>query len=234
MKSQEKIFSFNLPEIAQALVGGLQVALEEVMPEIMSDNNLFTHNGAGQFRWNPIITQLKDVCEHLGWAELGFGVCHRGAWKTPVLFNPKSRYIFTFMTESTFKGLQWRKNKGKHYLCGGAFFNQDVVPQFEQLELDLPPVTVDAQEWVAQSSEQLAQAVRVNVGEIQGHILVLFDVHSDKLLTVRAIRLTPALEISMEEEDWSRYIRQSFAASQMAEPQMIDGDEDDEDLVQLL
>lgn len=232
MKSQDGIFSFNLSEIAQAIVGGLRVALEEVMPDIMSDNGLFTHNGTGQFRWNPIITQLKDICEHLGWID--FGVCHRGAWKTPVLFDPKSRYIFTLMTVNTFKGIQRRKNKGKHYLCGGASFNQGVEPQFEQLEMDLPPVAVDEQGWVAQSREQLAQAVCADVGEIQGHILVLFDVRSDKLLAVQAIRLTPSLEISTEEENWSQYIRQSFAASQTAEPQMLDEDEDDGNLVQLL
>lgn len=232
MKSKGKIFSFNLSEIAQAIVDGLRVALEDVMPEIMSDNGLFTHNGAGQFRWNPIITQLRGVCQHLGWVE--FGVCHRGAWKTPLLFDPKSRYIFTFMTENTFKGLQRRKSKGKHYLCGGASFNQGVEPQFEQLEMELPPVIGDEQEWVTQSREQLAQAVCADMGEIQGHILVLFDVRSDRLLTVRAVRLTPTLEISTEEESWSQYIGQSFATGRTAEPQIIDDDEDDEDLVQLL
>lgn len=230
MESHGKMFSFDLSEIAHAIVDGLRVALENVMPDIMSDNGLYTRNGYGQFRWNPIITQLQDKCQHLGWVESG--ICKRGAWKTPVLFHLKSRYIFTFMTEDTFKGIQRRKDKGKHYLCGGASFNQDVEPQFEQLEMDLPPVTADTHKWIVQSREQLAQAVHADVGEIQGHILVLFNDHSDKLLTVRAIRLTPSLEISTEEENWSQYIGKPFAAEQRIELQQANDDE--EDLVELL
>lgn len=230
MENQEEMFSFGLSEIDHAIVNALRVALEDVMPDIMSDYNLGTRNGYGQFRWNPIITQLQDRCQHLGWIEAG--VCKRGAWKTPVLFYPKSHFIFTFMTEDTFRSVQRRKDKGKHYLCGGASFNQDVEPQFEQLEMDLPKVTVDTQKWIVQSREQLAQAVHADVGEIQGHILVLFDDHSDRLLTVRAIRLTPSLEISTEEENWSQYIGRPFAADQRVEIQQVDDDE--EGLVELL
>lgn len=230
MKGQDKMFSFDLQEIAHAIVNALQRALENVMPDIMSDNNLFTKNGYGQFRWNPIITQLQDQCQHLGWLESG--VCPRGAWKTPVLFHLKTGYIFTLMTENTFKDVQRKRDKGKHYLYGGASFNQDVEPQFEQLEMDLPKVTGDTQKWVVQSRDQLAQAVHADVGEIQGHILILFDTHSDRLLTVRAIRLTPSLEISTEEENWSQYIGRPFAADQRVEIQQADDDEDD--LVELL
>lgn len=230
MENHEERFDFGLQEVAHAIVHALQEALENVMPDIMGDNNFFTKDGYGQFRWNAIITQLQDKCQHLGWIEPG--LCHRGAWKTPVLFHLKTRYIFTFMTENTFKVVQRRKDKGKHYLCGGASFNQDVEPQFEQLEMDLPKVTVDTQKWIVQSREQLAHAVRADVGEIQGHILVLFDDHSDKLLTVRAIRLTPSLEISTEEESWSQYIGLPFAADQRVEIQQVD--DDDEDLVELL
>lgn len=230
MENQDEMFSFGLQEIAHTIVNALREALENVMPDVMSDNNFFTKNGYGQFRWNAIIAQLQDKCQHLGWIEPG--LCHRGAWKTPVLFHLKTGYIFTFMTENTFKVVQRRKDKGKHYLCGGASFNQGIEPQFEQLEMDLPKVTVDTQKWVVQSREQLAQAVHADVGEIQGHILVLFDDHSDRLMTVRAIRLTPSLEISTEEENWSQYIGRPFAADQRVEIQQVDDDE--EGLVELL
>ncbi len=227
----EKDAFYVLGETRQAIVESLRSALEDQMPEMMFSYGLQERNGHGQFRWNFVITALRDKCKHLGWTNI-FGVCKRGAWKTPVLFHTGSRYLITFMTETTFATVQRRKDKGKHYLCGGASFNQNVEPQYEQLELDLPPVACDSGMWIAQSREQLAQAVHTSVGEIQGHILVLFDVHGDKLLSVRAVRLTPDLAISTEEENWSGYILLPFVSDYKVE--LPANDDEDEDLVELL
>lgn len=231
MYQDDRDFTFNLNDIAHAVVAALRLALEVVMPGIMDDNNLTERNGYGQFRWNPIITQLRERCQHLGWVE--FNVCRRGAWRLPVLFHAASRYLFTFMTEDTLKVVQCRKDKGKHYLCGGASYNQGVKAKYEQLELELPGVLPDMEKWVAKSREELADAVCASVGEIKGHILVLFDTHVDKLLTVRAVRLTPSLEISTEEEDWTKYICMPYAANQEVEPQQNNAG-DEEELVELL
>ncbi|MCI8335411.1 MAG: hypothetical protein HFH25_12650 [Lachnospiraceae bacterium] len=231
MIQDSKNFSFNLDSVDHAVVDALRLALEVIMPGIMYDNNLTERNGVGQFRWNPIITQLRAKCQHLGWID--FNVCRRGAWKTPVLFHAVSRNLITFMTENTFKTVQRRKDKGKHYLCGGASFNQNVKAQYEQLELELPGVLSDMEKWVAKSREELANAICASVGEIEGHILVLFDAHLDKLLTVRAVRLTPSLEISTEEEDWTQYITMPYATNQEIEPQQ-NNEVDEEELVELL
>ena len=231
MDSNNNSFSFNLRGVDCAIVEALRTALEVVMPGIMDDNSLTERNGYGQFRWNPIIAQLREKCQHLGWID--FSVCRRGAWKTPVLFHAASKDLITFMTENTLTIVQHRKDKGKHYLCGGASFNQNVKAQYEQLELELPGVLPDMGKWVAKSREELADAVCTSVGEIEGHILVLFDAHVDKLLTVRAVRLTPSLEISTEEEDWSQYIRTPYAADKKVEPQQ-NNEEDEEELVELL
>lgn len=231
METTGSSFKFGLDIIDHAIVEALRQALENVMPDIMTDNNLQERNGYGQFRWNVIIAQLRDKCQHLGWLDLG--ICKRGAWKTPVLFHPTSRNLFTLMTEGTFIEVQRRKEKGKHYLCGGASFNHDLQPQEEQMQMDLPPVENTAEKWVAQSREQLASAVHLDVGEIAGHILVLFDVYADKLLSVRAVRVTSDLAISTEEEDWSKYIRLPFTATQIIETQKTD-DDDGEELVELL
>ena len=231
MNQDNNAFSFNLNGVDRAIVDALRLALEVVMPGIMDDNNLAERNGYGQFRWNPIIAQLREKCQHLGWID--FNVCRRGAWKTPVLFHAASHDLITFMTENTLKAVQHRKDKGKHYLCGGASFNQGVEAQYEQLELVLPGVLPDMEKWVAKSREELADAVCASVGEIEGHILVLFDSHVDKLLTVRAVRLTPSLEISTEEEDWTKYIHMPYTANQKIEPQQ-NNEGDEEELVELL
>lgn len=81
--------------------------------------------------------------------------------------------------------------------------------------------------------EQLAAAVNLDVGEINGHILVVFDEKNDKLISVRAVRLTKDLEISIEEEDWTKYIRMPYITDQAIEPQ-LDSDDEDEMLVELL
>ena len=231
MKMANSSFSFHLDIIDRAIVDAVRSAVEDVMPEIMLDHNLQERNGYGQFRWNVIIAQLREKCRHLGWLELG--ICPRGGWKTPVLFHPASRNIITLMREDTFCRVQRRTDKGKHYLCGGSSFNQNVEAQYEQLELRLPGVSLESEQWVARSREELAHAVCTDVGEIEGHILVLFDVHGEKLLTVRAVRLTHDLAISTEEENWSKYIRMPYATSQTVEPQ-YNVEEDEDVLVELL
>ena len=232
MKESRLPFSFGLDVIDRAIVDALRQALENIMPDIKSDNNLQERNGYGQFRWNVIIAQLREKCHHLGW--LDFSICKRGAWKTPVLYHPASCNLFTFMTEGTFVDVQRKKEKGKHYLCGGASFNHNVQPQMEQLQMDLPAVETTTEKWVAKSREQLASALQLDVEEISGHILVLFDVHDDKLLSVRAVRLTNDLAISTEEEDWSKFIRMPFAATSTVMLQQNDDDDEGEFFVELL
>lgn len=231
MNQDSNNFSFNLNGVDRAIADALRLALEVVMPGIMDDNNLTERNGYGQFRWNPIIAQLREKCQHLGWID--FNVCRRGAWKTPVLFHVASKDLITFMTEGTLKTVQRRKDKGNHYLCGGASFNQNVKAKYEQMELKMPGVLPDMEKWVAKSREELADAVSTSVEEIEGHILVLFDANVDRLLTVRAVRLTPPLEISTEEEDWTKFIRMPYSANKEIEPQK-NNESDEEELLELL
>ena len=227
---QHKGFSFNMDRGAHMIVEALRQALEIVMPDIMVDNGFQERNGYGQFRWNAIIGQLRDKCQHLGW--LDFAVCKRGAWKTPVLFHFDTKYLLTFMTEETFSNVQRRKEKGKHYLCGGASFNNGLVPQTEQIQMELPPVDKTYGEWIAKSREQLASALEMDEIQIKGHILIIFDVKNDTLLSVRAVRLTQELAISTEEENWSKFIRVPFNTSEMIK--LDKTEEDTEELVELI
>lgn len=222
-------FTFGMEHDAHIITEAIRLAIEEVMPEVMNDNNFQERNGYGQFRWNAIIAQLREY-HHLGW--LDFGVCKRGAWKTPILFHRASRYLLSFMTEETFAGVQRRKEKGKHYLCGGASYNKGLTPKLEQIEMDLPHVSNDYEKWIAKSRDQLACAIKRVVGEIDGHILVIFEVRNDKLLSIRAVRLTHELAISTEEENWSGFIRKPFDATENVIPEQTE--EETENLVELL
>ena len=80
---------------------------------------------------------------------------------------------------------------------------------------EIPPAE---EKWIAASQEQLTKAVNRDVGEVAGHVLILFDVHADRLLSVRAVRLTPTLEISTEQEDWSALIRPPYDTEQVVTP----------------
>ena len=229
--NDNKLFSFGLTRIDRMLVEALRYSLEIIMPDIMSDYNLTDRNGFGQFRWNAIMAQLREKCNALGW--MYYGTCKRGPWKTPVLFHTDSRYIFTFMTEETFHDVQKRKNKGEHYLCGCASYNVNVYPTAQQMEMDIPKVDNDSQMWIAKSREQLAEAVEHDVGQICGHILVLFNVKNDTLVSVRAVRLTADLAISTEEENWTKYIRLPYESTETVVPQNTVDDDNDDILVEL-
>ena len=130
------------------------------------------------------------------------------------------------MTEGTFAQVRKCRDKGKHYLCGAASFNHNVKARYEQLELQLPGILPADEKWIATSQEQLTQAVHKDVGDIAGHVLVLFDTHAGHLLSVRAVQLTPALEISFE-ENWTDFIRNPYNAEQVVTPQSNDIDEDE-------
>ena len=231
MDSTKTKFSFNLHPLDHTIVEAIRKSIENIMPDIMDDFNLLERNGYKHFRWNPIIASLREFCNHLGWIEMG--TCRRGGWVLPVLFHPASRYIITLMTEETFKRAQKKKDKGTYYLCAAASFNKNVQPKYEQLSLDLPPIDEGDREWIAHSQEQLAACVNASVGEINGHILVIFQEVGDKIISVRAVRLTEKLELSTEEEDWSKLIREAYSATVEVTPPQNDDSDEDEPLVEL-
>ena len=228
MHSSTCNFSFDMEDLSIGIVDSLKEALEHEMVDIVDEFGYGTRLGYGQFRWNPIIKHLSLMCDHLGWVE--FSKLRRGAWRAPVLFCPAKHVLLTLMTESTFKDLQRKKNNKGHYLYGCASFNSDI--EAEQTCIDLPDETNSSEKWIVQTREQLARAVQADVGDIAGHILVLFDVVNDVVVKVRAVRLTPELEISQEEEDWSPYIKAPYDANRHVEPQQND-DEDEEQFVTL-
>lgn len=216
----------GLSDIKHAIVEALRSSLEDRLPEMMQDYEITERNGYGQYRWNFIITQLRNTCTRLGWIVTD-GLCQRGSWKLPVLFYEKSHILITLMTEGTFSQIQKSNSKGKHYLCGAASFNHNVDAKYEQLEMQLPGIIPDDEKWIVASQEQLTAAVCKDVSDIAGHVLILFDVQSDRLLSVRAVRLTPTLEISTEGEDWSNLIHVPYDATQIVTPQESNQDEDD-------
>lgn len=226
------IFRTSPEKLAHAIVAALEEALEHDMPDIMADFELTDRLGYGQFRWNPIISRLQKVCNHLGYME--FGRNKRGAWTVPILFNPLSGMLFTLMTEKRLKEVQRDKRKGLHYLCGASSFNEGMLPIEEQLELELPEIAPDLTGWIAKTRTQLVDPVKASVGDIKGHTLIVFDVQGDKLISVRAVRLTVNLEEAIISENWSHFIRKPYAATDVVEPQINHDDDDDEMLVDLI
>ncbi len=231
MDSAKTKFSFSLHPLDHTIVEAIRKSIENIMPDIMDDFNLMERNGYKHFRWNPIIASLREFCNHLGWIEMG--TCRRGGWVLPVCFHPTSHYLITLMTEETFKRAQKKKDKGTYYLCAAAGFNKNVQPKYEQLSLGLPPIDEEDREWIAHSQEQLAACVNASVGEINGHILVIFQEVGDKVISVRAVRLTEKLELSTEEEDWSHLIREAYSATVEVIPPQNDDNAEDEPLVEL-
>lgn len=220
---------FKIGNLNLAIVKSLQTSIAR-MSEICTDNDFKTRNGYGAFRWNPIITQLEKNCQHIGWLT---GTCRRGSWNAPVLYESSSNYLITLMTEARLKDVQRKASNGTHYLCGAASFNTNIKNEYEQMTLDLYDASNDLQEKINHSRDQLAESVGVNVDNIKGHILVLFDISFDKLISVRAVRLTPDLHFSSEEEIWTSLIGKDYCAEQPIEPQTIKYIEE-EQLVELI
>lgn len=192
--------------VIRAMVGSLEESVGTNIQEDISQNNLETWNSVPARIWDYLSTNLVNNIQP---ETCTVYIANRKIWKFPVVYDRFNKCIYTFMREGRFKDLQRQSDgtKKKHYLSVFTRrLNYDLFSGTSQLHLFPQP---------SASLNQLQEQFRTmvpdwqdNVSEIQYHVLVLFEAAEFQLNSVRAVLITPDLEIAPDsEQDWTAFIR---------------------------
>jgi hypothetical protein len=123
--------------------------------------------------------------------------------------------------------LQKRLPKGIHYLEALVSKNTGYEVVKGQMRLEFCEYQRDPS-----AIEQLQDRLLSDfAGIIKNHILILFDYNFSGVISVRAVLLTPQLDVAFD-EDWSSYLKESYVIDKTSIiKEMISNDE--ESLVKL-
>lgn len=185
------------------VVGCVESATGDDIREDIQRNNLHTLNSTPARIWDLLNTNLVNVLD----TEDGImAKAHRGPWEMVVIFERTTRNIFTFMRERRFSEIRERQRRRKrmHYLdIVAKRFNKELLANGRQLQI-FPHVFSD--------ESRLEELVRTflcdlegNVSLVRHHVLVLFETVGYQLSHIRAVRITPTLDVA-QEQDWTSYI----------------------------
>lgn len=187
----------------------VQCVEDAVGDDIRADirrNDLQTRNSVPFRIWDLLNT---NIIRSLDTKECTIAKPHRGPWEMLIVFEKTSQYIFTFMREKRFAELQRRqRQRGRmHYIdMLSSQFNKDLLA--DQQQLSFMPHRFSDEERLAELVQSLLNDLDSDADVVRHHVLVLFDTVGYQLTHIRAVMLTPSLDIAKgSEQDWSRYIR---------------------------
>lgn len=193
------------------------------MPELIQEHNLPTANGGSLFRWNFI---NRNISQNLG-GRFQTSYVKRGPWKFLILFEDQTGITFSIMTERNLGRLQRRLPSGIHYLESLVVPNAGYDIVEGQLSLDFGKESRDQTAIEKLRDELLSEFA----GVIKNHILILFEYDYSRVLSARAVLLTPELGVAYT-EDWSHFLNKPYIIGKASIAESLK-DEDSEPLVQL-
>ena len=176
--------------------------------EIAADvqrNGLLTFNSPARRSWDFLNTKLLHT--------LNVGNCTTVKadrnWQMVVIFEKTTECILTFMKESRFSELRrnQRKRNHMHYVeILAKQFNSDVIPGYEQMAF-YPHIFRDSTDEVQSKVQDILANFHTGLDVVQNHILVLFEANGYRLESIRAVKVTPQLDVAANyDDDWSGYI----------------------------
>lgn len=199
----------NLNDISENIARGIVACIEDAVGDnIRADiisNRLTTTNSVPSRIWDYINRNLK---------ELGFDDCvvldtNRGPWQMTVVYDNKTHCVFTIMREKRFNQLRKaQKNRNKmHYVDMLAKqFNSNLTCTCQQTSLFAEHHFGD-EERMSELVQQLLKDLVDDIDLVNNHILVLFETIEYELMSVRAVMITPSLDVADNAElSWSQFI----------------------------
>lgn len=186
----------------------LQCLADAIGDDILADiceNDLQTRNSVSSRIWDLF---NRNLIKAINKDDFIIIPSNRGPWEMLILYHKPSQNIFTFMREKRFTELQKRQKNRKrmHYVDMLAKqFNKDLLPINQQICLFSHSFSDDDKLEIL--VEKLLHAFNSDTNIINNHVLVLFSTSNYQLMSVRAVMVTPTLDIARgSEQDWSQYI----------------------------
>lgn len=193
------------PNLISKIVHCVEDAVGDDIQTDIHRNDLQTRNSVPSRIWDLLNT---NIVKSLDTEDCTVARAHRGPWEMLVVFEKSSQCIFTFMREKRFSNLQkhQRQRKRMHYIDMLAKqFNKDLLTDRQQLSLF--PHEFSDEDRLAELVQSLLYDLGSDAEIVNHHVLVLFDTVGYQLTHIRAVMVTPSLDIAKGcEQDWSQYI----------------------------
>jgi len=198
--------TINFPsEVISAIVSSLGDAVGDDIRENIQSNELPTRNSMPTMIWDLL---NRNLIKRLDTDSCNIAKARRGPWEMLIVFEKSTQCIITLMREKRFAEIRvnQRKRRHMHYVDMLAMqFNRDLPPDKHQL--CFLPHTFSDEDRLNERITSLLQDLNGDADIVKNHVLVLFESSGYQLTGVRAIMVTPSLEIAKGcEQDWSSFI----------------------------
>ncbi len=192
-------------KLAKEMVRCVEDAVGDGIREDVQSRGLQTRNSVPSRIWDLLNTNLIET---LKIQECTVTKTHRGPWEMLVIFEKTTQCIFTFMREKRFAELRKKQKKRAHMHYVDMLarqFNSNLIATPSQLRLF--PHTFSDEDRLVELIHALLADLKGDIEVVRNHVLVLFDTEGYQLMHIRAVMVTPDLEIAEgSEQDWSAYI----------------------------
>lgn len=193
------------PELISKIVRCVEEATGNDIRIDIQKNNLQTRNSVPARVWDLLNTNLIN---ELDIDECTIAKTKRGPWEMLVIFEKTTQCVFTFMREKRFEELkkQQYKRRNMHYVdMLSKQFNSDLIA--EENQLSLFEVSFSDEDRLSELVQNLLSELKSDADIVKNHVLVLFEAVGYQLTHIRAVMVTPSLDIAKDcDENWSQYI----------------------------
>lgn len=193
------------PELIAKIVRCVEDSVGDDIHTDILQNDLRTTNSVPFRIWDFLNSNLIKSLEM---EDCTVAETSRGPWQMVIVFERTTQYIFTFMREKRFSELRRTQHRRKrmHYLDAlTRQFNPDLVA--DQQQLSFLPHTFSDENMLPELVQTLLCDLGSDISIVRNHVLILFETAEYQLTHIRAVMVTPNLDIVQNiAQDWSPYI----------------------------
>lgn len=192
------------PDLELKIVRCVEEAIgNDIQADIRNAELIGTQNSIPSRIWDLL---NRNLIRTIGAQECTIAETHTGPWQMLVLYEVSTKNIITFMREKRFSDIQryQRRRNRMHYIDAlTKRFNADLLADQEQISL--MPHTFRNEDQLAEIVQTLLRGLGGEGEVVKNHVLILFETIGDQLVHIRAVKVTPNLDIA-QEWDISKYI----------------------------
>ena len=191
------------PQIRDCIIQSVYDAVGDLIKEDNRRYRLRTRNGNGGRIWDFLNTSL---CESFDSPDCMAYVVNRGPWEMVIVYEKKTKWIYTIMREARFSSIRHDtpKRRRMHYLdMFTRHFNSDLLASIGQTRMFTKEFTDEDE--LHELVSKMLYALQADGVVIERHVLVLFDSRNYQLTSIRAAVIDSSLDI-VAEEDWTNSI----------------------------
>ena len=182
------------PELIAKIVRCVEDAIGDDIRADIRQHDLQTRNSIPSRIWDLLNTNL---IKKLDTEDCTIAKAHRGPWEMLVVFEKSTQCILTFMREKRFSELRNRQHQRKnmHYIdMLTKQFNDDLLS--DQQQLSFIPHTFSDENRLAELVQAMLHDLDGDAEIVRHHVLVLFETTGYQLTHIRAVMVTPSLDIA--------------------------------------